>query len=205
MGPTPTPHVRLFIAVTIPEAWHARLVDVSRDLETAAPGVCRWVRPEGFHITLAFLGNQSPSVVPLIQKAMALAVVDQTDFDLRPARLGTFGSRGNVQVVWAAIADEPAGMLAGLQSRVATELRSAGVGFESGPFRPHITLGRGRRGAESNRMQAMYDAVAAHSRWDEGTSICDRIVLFQSDLRPTGSVYTVIHEAAFDTQANPTR
>ena len=188
--------LRLFIAVEIPEAWREALLWATRELETAAPGFCRWVRPEGFHVTLAFLGNQAPATVPSVSEAMGHATRNATSFTLRPGTLGSFGSRAALQIVWAGIDDDPAGALSSLRQRVTSSLGGTDIAFDETPFRPHITLGRGRRGRPREESFAMSAAIEGGRPWATGEAKVAEIVLFKSDLRPTGSIYTAIERAS---------
>lgn len=124
---------------------------------------------------------------------MSQATAGVAGFSLGADRLGYFGSRSALQVVWAGIGDEPPGMLAQLCRRVIDELREAAIQFDQAPFRPHITLGRARRGRPAADSAAMRAAIDAVSRWGEGEAPVDDLVLFSSQLRPTGSIYTAVH------------
>lgn len=177
----------------IPEPWRNALVQVIEELETAAPGLCRWVRPEGFHITLAFLGNQPESILPAITKAMEAAAEPASPFTLHPAKLGYFGSRAAPQVVWAGVTDEPTNALDALCQRVTAALLATGVRFDEATFRPHLTLGRGRRARPAANATGLRLALESSELWTRGTAPVHEIVLFKSDLRPTGSLYTPLH------------
>ena len=63
------------------------------------------------------------------------------------------------------------------------------LGFEpeGKPYRPHLTLGRVKslKGREE-----LADLMERDRDVDLGPFAVDRIILFKSDLRPTGPVYT---------------
>ena len=48
--------IRCFLAIGLPEALKEELRRIQEALSGAVSGV-RWVRPEGFHLTLKFFGN----------------------------------------------------------------------------------------------------------------------------------------------------
>lgn len=96
--------------------------------------------------------------------------------------------------------DQPISSLAQLHSTLVVQLGAAHVGFEAGPFRAHITLGRSRRDATSAQSEDMFNAIA-HRAGLAGkdraveAAACNEVTLMQSDLRPTGPIYTALHRA----------
>lgn len=188
--------LRLFIAVEVPDAWRSRLAEVVTDLEAEVPGTCRWARSESYHMTLVFIGEQPPPLVPEVALAMADAGAANPGFTLHPAGLGSFGSRASLSVVWAAVADDPSGALTRLRGALTDALRGKEIPFDQAAFRAHVTLGRVRRDASSAGMQAMRAALRDAPRWGEGEASVTEIVLFRSDLRPMGAVYTALERAS---------
>lgn len=61
--------MRLFVALDIPEAVRERLRDVMVDLRTACPEA-RWVRPEGIHVTLKFIGHVDSAKADAIREQL---------------------------------------------------------------------------------------------------------------------------------------
>jgi 2'-5' RNA ligase len=64
---------------------------------------------------------------------------------------------------------------------------------EDRPFRPHLTVARIKVPARAGRV---VHALEAHKDVDLGKITIDRIVLYQSTLKPTGPAYTVLEEVA---------
>ena len=160
------------------------------------------MQPGGFHVTLAFLGNQDANRVPDVASALDRAVSEGASFTLRPAALGSFGRRGLIEVVWAGVRDEPQHSLFNLRGRLVAELRSGRIPFDQTPFRPHVTLGRARRSPDREATTALVAALAAHAIWAEAPAAVTEITLFQSDLRPNGAFYTPLHRAHLAPSAN---
>ena len=63
--------IRAFIAVELPPATREAVEDVTRRLQAGAFEGVRWVRPEGVHLTLKFLGSIGADSVPAVSKALA--------------------------------------------------------------------------------------------------------------------------------------
>src|SRR5512140_350654 len=96
--------LRLFVAIELPEATLRALIETLAALRRVAPGdAVRWVRPEGIHLTLPFLGATEEERVPMIHTALRIAVRDAAPFDVAPAGVGSFGGRANLRVVWVGL------------------------------------------------------------------------------------------------------
>lgn len=190
--------LRLFVAVELPDRWRARLTTFAAELEAAAPGLCRWVQPESYHITLAFLGQQPVQAVSTVAAALEETGSAIPRFTLHAGPLGSFSSGRSISIVWAGVSDDPPGSLAGLHRSVTAALKTSGISFDLTPFRAHVTLGRSRRAASPPATQGMQAAITGTPAWAQDSASCTEIVLFQSDLRPTGAVYTSLHRAQLE-------
>ncbi|MGN6529641.1 MAG: RNA 2',3'-cyclic phosphodiesterase [Burkholderiaceae bacterium] len=104
------------------------------------PEGARRMRREGWHVTLHFLGPvERARIAPL---AEALARLDWSPFAITFDRLSIW--RHGLAVL------EPAatpGALAALHAASGEVLASQGLRVESGPLRPHVTIGRRAAGA----------------------------------------------------------
>ena len=128
---------RCFVAVPIREALRAdlrTLVDSWRDLDGL-----RWTDPDGWHITLAFLGPIHAASVPVLTERLTSVAV-QSAMSFPTGGLGAFPTPARARVAWHGVEDTD-GRLARLASDVARALDLR----VTQPFRAHITLGRSRR------------------------------------------------------------
>ena len=183
--------LRAFIAAELPDEVRTALGRVQADL--AAAGVrARWVRPEGIHLTLKFLGQIPPEAAARAAEGMAAAVAGQTGVDLAMGRLGVFPGPRRPRVVWAGLEGDIAA-LEGLHRRVERALGARGFPPEGRPFRAHLTLGRF---GESGAPGPVAAALAAAAVPNAGAFAIRELVLFKSDLRPEGAVYTPLARAA---------
>jgi len=169
--------LRTFIALEIGEEMRARIASLVDELRPRAPGV-RWVRPEGMHLTLRFLGATTPAQVERLKGALAEAASGCPPGEVAVAGLGTFPERGSPRVLWLGLS-LPAPFVA-LQSACERAAVEAGFPREDRPFRAHLTLGRWRDRARRP------DLAPA----DLGTTLIDNLVLFRSEPRRDGSLYT---------------
>lgn len=171
---------RLFIAVSIPESVRANLAHVG----TAANvrGV-KWVKPENFHLTLAFLGEVEERHAEAAEDA-AYAATEAYSERLRLVAqgLGAFPNEQRATILWAGLTgDVPA--LKELQAALTTELKQAGFALDDKRFRPHITLARFRA---PQPMPERLPRLQVFGEWP-----VTELQLIESQLHPTGARYVV--------------
>jgi RNA 2',3'-cyclic 3'-phosphodiesterase len=176
--------MRLFIAVPLPESVKIALETASASLGQNLPrGAIRWVRPAQMHLTLRFLGETAVSQLPSLQDQLTQLTSQHPSFVLQLNGIGVFPSRKKPRVVWAGLGGEVAALQA-LQAGLATRLLNLGWPQEKRPFRPHITLGRVKDAKKAQKLRL--DVALA------GLEIgVTAVHLVQSELRPSGAVYTV--------------
>ena len=173
-----TAEPRLFVALPLDEATRLaveRIVDVVRAREPEGRGV-RWVRLDGLHLTLRFLGPTSEDRVPSIGTAIAAAAATTSPFSVRIAGSGSFPPTGRPRTVWLGV-DEGADVAGRLAAALDDELAAAGWERDGRPFRAHLTLAR------ADGVRAGPATVRALARAVEGVAIeasIDRIALFES-------------------------
>ena len=73
--------VRAFVGVELPGAVAHSLADAVDALETLGDRL-RWVRPEGVHLTLKFLGDTDPGRIPGIQDKLTETLAPFAPFRL---------------------------------------------------------------------------------------------------------------------------
>lgn len=173
--------IRAFFAVDLDGVSRRAASEVARALR-AAPGGdrVRWVRPEGLHVTLRFLGNIEPGRIQPLVRAVGGQIAGLRPFRIQLGAAHPFpsGRRPHVMVLEVA----PAEPLAELAEAVERGVVEAGFDPEPRPFRAHLTLGRLR----GRRFPSTTDAVAPEA------AVCDveEAVLFRSDLHRSGARYT---------------
>jgi 2'-5' RNA ligase len=185
---------RLFVAIELPTEVRATLDDLQHNLQRdPALARLRWVRPEGIHLTLKFLGETPAERLPEIEPTVARAVVGIPPFDLHLGNLGAFGSPRAPRVLWVEVAGD-LDSLAKLQSQVEAELGALGFPAEARRFSPHLTLARvpPERAAEAARPLA--EAIANRDSV-RGAIRAEALALIKSDLQRGGAIYTQLFSA----------
>jgi 2'-5' RNA ligase len=187
--------VRCFVAVDLPADVRRWLAEVQRELASRVPaGAVRWVRPEGTHLTLKFLGEVAPGRLGEIQAALGAALAPLASLRAEVGGVGCFPSLHRPRVVWAGVHDAGDG-LGHMQRAIDEHLEPAGFAREGRPFSPHLTLGRVQEGQPPAVLEAVGEAVTGLEHGEPCTMPVERVTLFRSDLRPGGAVYSVLWEA----------
>jgi len=185
---------RAFVAIALDAPARAALAKVVAALR-AAPGGgdVRWVRPENLHVTLCFLGDAAPARLSELALGLRAALAAFAPFALTFGALAPFPSPRRARVVSCGVGPEaPLVRLAGGVHDVAAR---CGFALEERPFRPHLTLGRIRRGGRA--------PVTASVTPPSHPVPVDEIVLYRSHLAATGAQYTPLVRFALGGKDHP--
>ena len=171
--------MRLFVAAELPEEMRYALAETSALLRANLRG--RFVAPDSFHVTLAFLGDVDPWRIDDAANA-----IDDACHELHAATctfgdLGSFGRRSSA-TLWQGFSE--AGILPTAARQVREELSRRDFTFDAKRFLPHITLMRAVN-LSSGTLPAPCPA----------SGLIDRVTLFHSDLSGPRPLYEPLHTA----------
>ena len=177
--------LRSFLAVELPPPMRSKIGDIQDRLRRSRADV-RWVAVDRIHLTLVFLGNIEEEKITDISAAMESVTARRRAFTLSVKGLGAFPSTRNPRVIWLGLDSWKENLLP-MQQEIESTLESLGFEPEGKPFRPHLTLGRVK---SLKSGEDLVDLMERDRGIDLGPFGVDRIILFRSDLRPTGPLYT---------------
>jgi 2'-5' RNA ligase len=173
------PGRRIFIAAPLPREAVATVAElVERVRAAGVPGGgrdVRWVRLDGLHLTLRFLGPTLEDRIEHARAAVRVSAAAAVPFDLSIGGAGTFPAM-RPRVLWLGV-NHGAERLAELAAGVDRALVEAGWPAETRPFQAHLTLARADGVPAGERIGARLVEAAAALRI--GVRI-DRIGLFES-------------------------
>jgi 2'-5' RNA ligase len=177
--------VRVFVALDIPEAVRVSLAEVRARLEKICRGG-RWVRLQGVHITLKFIGEIPSERVERVRAALE-HVPPRPPIESRFVGLGFFPNARRPRVFWAGI--EAGESLAALATDIETQLAPLGIPNETRDFHPHLTLARldAAEPAALDHLRAAANELAAA---EFGQSSAREFYLYHSVLKSGGAEYT---------------
>jgi len=197
------PGRRLFVAVPLPPPSCAAveaLVDGVREAMRGHAGRAgassdrevRWVRLDGLHLTLRFLGPTLDERLPSIEAAMRDAAAGAAPFRVSLAGAGAFPAATRPRVLWLGV-PEGADALGALAGRLDDGLVRAGWARDERPFRAHLTLARadGIPAGAATAAALLEVARGFATAWT-----ADRIVLFESHTGGGPARYEALREAA---------
>jgi len=181
--------VRSFLAIELPKPILRKIEEVQGDLRLTHADV-RWVSPERIHLTLKFFESIEESRIDSIFKSIEEPIQNTLPFSLKVRGVGAFPHLKNPRVIWIGLVEERE-ILTSFQKQIETQLEKIGFQPENRPFHPHLTLGRMK---SSRGKEELVGRMGRHKEVEFGDFKVERVVLFKSDLRPSGPIYTPLRE-----------
>lgn len=180
------PAIRSFIAIdSTPEVKEeiAKLQEILRVTNAEV----RWESREKFHITLKFLGNVEEATLDSMASQLETELAAFSPFGLIYQGVGCFPNLHRPRVIWVGAQNEDS-TLGRVYQKIEQITSSFGFPREERQFHSHITLGRVKG---SRNIKALVSEIEV-ARFPVQQSAINEIILMKSDLKPTGSVYTVL-------------
>lgn len=197
--------IRAFIAIELPGEIRGKLNDIQNKAQVqigaAFKKAVRWVPCENIHLTIKFLGDVPTANLSAIQKILSSEASHHPPFFLNIGGIGAFPNMRRPRVIWAGCETPP--VLADLHKAIDAETHKLGYPSDDRPFSAHLTLGRISQSATPEEVGGVSQALGKMSVESLGTFRVDRFHLFQSDLRPSGAVYTSLNIFHLSTSERP--
>ncbi|MBN1836827.1 MAG: 2'-5' RNA ligase family protein [Spirochaetales bacterium] len=193
--------VRAFAALPLPGEALARLERAGRELKRRSSDF-RVVRPEGMHVTLFFFGDLEMERLEQVRQALRDPGLGVPAVQASLGGLGRFPPRGSPRVLYCPVL-RGREEIEELHRRLREALLAAWYpnggarrGARSGEaerpswddrraFTPHVTVARSRGGRAGYGVPAGVEELFAFDQ----PACLDRVVLFQSVLKPEGAEY----------------
>lgn len=192
--------IRAFLAVALSHELRAELAtiqqELKRSLEEKMQGGTRisWAQPASIHLTLKFLGDMDEPMIDRLRAALEEAIGNQVTVTVPLERLGVFPQMQSPRVLWIGPSERweqgtEAKRVAEIHDAIEQACEGVHVLREKTKFIPHLTLARIKMGERhvgaALAKSGMLDLPVA-----VGSCAMESVVLMQSELKPTGSVYT---------------
>ncbi len=179
--------IRCFIAVELPDNILKQIAAYTRHLSEKTSGV-RWVRPEGIHLTLKFLGEINAARVEEVKTALTDIKNITNPFDLIIRGSGCFPNRRQPKVIWLGLEHDTSHSLFKLHDWLDVNLAGLGFEREKRRFSPHLTLGRVKNMEDFG---PLFRYIDQHPFPDKVFRV-DKVYYIRSTLQPSGAIYTTI-------------
>lgn len=190
---------RLFIAVPVAADVRVAVGELMAQvagapIEERAFGQPRWVRVDGLHLTLRFLGATPDERQPGVVAALGAAASGVAPFQITLNGGGAFPNVYRPRVLWIGIHDGT-DALAALARRLNDELRPLGWPPDDRPFQAHLTLARtdGVPGADARASSLIEAAADLRLAWK-----ADRLILYKSVMGRGPTRYEALAEAPLE-------
>jgi len=180
--------IRTFICFELPDKIKEKIADLQDNLKPYGSGV-RWTRPDSIHLTLKFLGDVQEEQITDITSAVEKASEMIPPLKIQVSGCGAFPNLRRPRVFWVGV-KEDSGKLLELQSNIETALEELGFPKEKRNFFPHLTFGRVK---SRDGIPEMTDFLKDHE-FELKPFKAEQVIVMQSQLRPTGAVYTPLQE-----------
>jgi 2'-5' RNA ligase len=184
----------LFVAVPTPPAVRdtvTGLVDTVRAAANPDLRDVRWVRLDGLHLTIRFLGPTEEERIPAVAAAVDRVAAATSPFQVAIGGAGAFPSVARPRALWLGVTAGVVQLEAAARSLDDT-LAEAGWPRDDRPYRAHLTLARSdgvRAGPDVARR--LIDAAETL----QTTFRAESLILFESISGGGPARYEPIHEA----------
>jgi len=182
---------RLFIAISLTEDVRHNLNELQQTLRKFARDA-KWVKVEGIHLTLKFLGYVEAEKIPEITAAMQPIAESAQPFPIQVKGCGFFPNSRRPNVLWAGVISD---QLQPLQKQIEDATEKLGFERENRPFSPHLTLARFR---DHHGLTPM---ILETEKWQEkalGSWDARDFVLYESILQRQGAEYHKLNTFSFN-------
>ena len=170
--------VRLFIAIPIPDDIREEIIN-----NTKLDGNFRITKKENLHITVLFLGDTDESRIPEITEQIKDAIKNFKSFEAEISSFGQFPPKGYPKIIYVS-GDRGSEKLAELADNIRNNLKKLGF-YDDKPFKYHVTVARPRE-------RSFTGSITLPELKNKLCYKVEKVVLYKSDLRPGGPVYTEV-------------
>ncbi|WP_455388475.1 RNA 2',3'-cyclic phosphodiesterase [Petrachloros mirabilis] len=194
--------IRTFLAVELSEALRVNLSALQQELkqrlarELSRDVRISWVQPTSIHLTIKFLGDIDEQLVAPMQDAIGEVVQGHRAIHVPLDRLGVFPRLQQPRVLWVGPSEQweqgdHAERLVSLHRAIDDCCGTLNLAMDERSWSPHLTLARIKEGG-----RFLGQVLAKSGVMDRplalGALAVDTIVLIKSELKPTGSLYTIL-------------
>ncbi len=177
---------RFFLAAPLPQSLKHYLAQLQQQLRDQLNKPLRWVKPEGMHLTLKFIGDFERARLKELEDILALGLAGKPALSLVLTRLGAFPDARKARVLWVGL-EGHIGPLAELAATCDELTAKLGVAPEQRKFDPHLTLAR-----IAGQEFAYLEELVAKVQVEPLAFPVAEVQLIESQLRPGGSLYKLV-------------
>ncbi|RKU05732.1 RNA 2',3'-cyclic phosphodiesterase [Candidatus Poribacteria bacterium] len=179
--------IRCFVAIEIPETIQNKLARIQGTLRKQIQKAS-WVKPNNIHLTLKFLGDVDPDDIQTIGETIEGVAIRHRSFSLRVGGLGAFPNFARPRVLWAGV-KVGSERVSDLAQDINVALTDCGFSIDTKKFNSHLTIARVK---ERIDLRPYANQYRQYDRIDGAEMSVRTISLIQSQLHPTGAIYSTL-------------
>jgi 2'-5' RNA ligase len=176
--------MRVFLALELPGAIKEYLLTVTKTMSQRVSGV-KWVKAEGFHVTLKFFGEIGEKKAQEIEGALQGINKKQMASAVQLKEINAFPDLMRPRVIVVTF-QEGVDNVKAIFHDIESCLLAVGIQKEGRGFIPHITLGRVK-----DMIPLLKSSIML---LEEKRFLLDNLVLYQSTLMRERALYTPLKE-----------
>ncbi len=163
---------------------------MAEQIRILSPGTSgiKWVDPRLIHLTLKFFGKISTEQVDEISEVSQKVILENKPFSLTLKGMGGFPHIRRPRIIWAGLNRDLDALLK-LVEALEDAYEQIGIAREDRSFHPHLTLGRNKTNQPNERL---FQRLSAWAEEESEPFAVEEIILYKSDLKPFGPVYSKI-------------
>ena len=178
-------NIRAFICFKLPRRIILSIRELQESIKKSGLQI-RWVKAENIHLTIKFIGDIRLPDIDDIGLAIKETAGDFAPLLLSAQGSGVFPNLKRPRVIWTGLSGQIEELI-GLQKILDKKLRLIGFPKEKRPFKGHLTIGRVKGRLDSRKLSEFMNRF---NKFETKQFSCDRIFLMQSELKPSGPIYT---------------
>ncbi len=184
--------IRSFLAFELPADIKNRVKGVSEDVKRSGLDI-RWVKVDNIHLTVVFIGNIQAEALSTTVNEVGSVCIEYGPFDISLKGLGVFPNDRRPRVLWIGL-DGEIDRMSRLRDDLLSRLKHLGLKEEKRAFKPHLTLGRFRKFHRGDTQ--LSHIISQYKDLSGPTRRVGELVLFKSELKPGGAVYSPLNSWA---------
>lgn len=181
---------RIFAAIDISGEARARVSTYVKSLQKECAGLSvRWEKFEKLHITVKFMGSINIDELKEFTLRVANAAKSTPPFQISIAETGAFVRRSSrANVLWLGLQSYTSNGAAEMIEELAAEIDG-----KNRRLRPHLTIARLKDATTAKQLIQRH----LNAKFEPVTFDATEITIYESNLLPTGSVYTALSRHKF--------
>ncbi len=178
----------MFIAIEIEKRVKDRILEFLNHLKKSDLGI-RWVAPENLHVTVKFIGDIDPIILPSLIESLENVASHFCPFTIQIENIGAFPATKKPRILYTGLGDREE-TLPRMVEEIEEELEKYGINRESKQYVGHITVGRTK---SQKNIHKLIEFLHSDSDQFFGKECVKHISLIESELTPKGPIYRTLN------------